>query len=215
MAQFTTTIRSMCEYYARQNNISYNYSAGAYNLCFNVGQYIFPNPMPFYTDNEEVRKNFMAKFLLTYFNEEIGQETVALFRISLESDLNRIMPYYTELFKTMLTNPNENMTDYSMDETSSSNSSSTGNTENKNYVSDYPINTVDDIGSNNYLTTGQQNTQSNTSKGTGKSEAHREGRNRSKGMLLAEYRDLIVNIDERIIDELSHLFMSTWITPWN
>lgn len=53
--------------------------------------------------NEAYRATLNQKILDHYWNEEIGFETTSLFKQSMKSRMNIIMPYYNELYKTLLT----------------------------------------------------------------------------------------------------------------
>ena len=64
--------------------------------------YLFPKGFPFYTDSEELRKNFIQKFYDEYMFREIGFETTERFKRCLLGKLNLIMPYYEQLYKTEL-----------------------------------------------------------------------------------------------------------------
>lgn len=70
--------------------------------------YLFPKNFPFYTDSEEMRKNFIQKFYDEYMFREIGFETTERFKRSLLGKLNLIMPYYEQLYKTELESKNIN-----------------------------------------------------------------------------------------------------------
>lgn len=49
---------------------------------------------------EEYRKTFEQHFIDNFFNDEIGVETVSLFKHRLKVKLNLIMPYYNKIFMT-------------------------------------------------------------------------------------------------------------------
>ena len=57
---------------------------------------------PFYTDDEEAKAKFEEKFILYYWNCEIGFETFARFQKALQSRLTIKMPYYQQLYETEL-----------------------------------------------------------------------------------------------------------------
>lgn len=61
---------------------------------------IFPENYPFYTTNENERKEFEETFLLTYLTNEIGFESPYLFQQKLLGRLKLIMPYYEQLYQT-------------------------------------------------------------------------------------------------------------------
>ena len=57
---------------------------------------------PFYTDDEDVKAKFEEKFILYYWNCEIGFETFARFQKALQARLSIKMPYYRQLYETEL-----------------------------------------------------------------------------------------------------------------
>lgn len=52
--------------------------------------------------SEEARKNFEKKFIDHYYFNEIGFETVQRFKHNLKEYLNRVMPYYDQLYQIEL-----------------------------------------------------------------------------------------------------------------
>ena len=131
--------------------------------------YLFPKGFPFYTDNEELRLNFIQKFYDEYMFREIGFETAERFKRSLLGKLNKIMPYYTQLYHTELESKSINfMLNKDLIETferevsgsSEVNSNSTTNTTGTSEVNsndmmyDTPNSRIDDI--TKYPTQGSQ-----------------------------------------------------------
>ena len=57
---------------------------------------------PFYIDDEEAKTKFEEKFMLYYWNCEIGFETFARFQKALQARLTIKMPYYKQLYETEL-----------------------------------------------------------------------------------------------------------------
>ena len=57
---------------------------------------------PFYIDDEEAKAKFEEKFILYYWNCEIGFETFARFQKALQARLTIKMPYYQQLYMTEL-----------------------------------------------------------------------------------------------------------------
>lgn len=62
----------------------------------------------FYTDDENLKKAFETKFIDRYLFHEIGFETVARFKHYLKERLNSIAPYYKQLYETELKSKNIN-----------------------------------------------------------------------------------------------------------
>ena len=198
--------------------------------------YLFPKGFPFYTDSEEMRLNFIQKFYDEYMFREIGFETVERFKRSLLGKLNKIMPYYTQLYHTELESKNINfllnkdlVETFEREASGSSevNSNSTNNTtgtseaNSNDMMYDTPNSRIDDI--TKYPTQGSQGENNVTSSSNGNSTTNQTGENTqtektsliSKGnigitssaQLLKEWREVIINIDEMILNELEDLFM--------
>lgn len=66
--------------------------------------------------SEDYKPILEKKILMRYFNREIGLETVGLWKLYLEERMNAILPYYNELYKSILT-------DYDITESTSMNES--------------------------------------------------------------------------------------------
>ena len=198
--------------------------------------YLFPKGFPFYTDSEELRQNFIQKFYDEYMFREIGFETVERFKISLLGKLNKIMPYYTQLYHTELESKNINFllnkdlietferevsgsSEVNSNSTTNANGTSTSNSNDIMY--DTPNSRIDDI--TKYPTQGNQGENNVTSSSNGTSTTNQTGENTqtertsliSKGnigitssaQLLKEWREVIINIDEMILNDLEDLFM--------
>ena len=61
---------------------------------------IFPEQYPFYTDDEQVKKEFEELFILHFLTRQIEFETPYLFQMKLKGRLMEIMPYYRQLAMT-------------------------------------------------------------------------------------------------------------------
>lgn len=167
-----------------------------------------------------------TKIIKAYYMREIGFETVERFKLALNETLNRIMPYYIELYKSIALqgdNPLENVDLIDHSERDTNNTSTNNITSNmessgqsKQVFEDTPSN---ELGPDtNYATNITTNTAENTDKGTSDSEGtsntddiydrHVHGiQGYSKQDLIARYRENIINVDELIILELRDLFM--------
>ena len=198
--------------------------------------YLFPKGFPFYTDSEELRKNFIQKFYDEYMFREIGFETTERFKRCLLGKLNLIMPYYEQIYQTELESKKINFMlnkdlvetfEREITGTSEVNSNATTNATgtsaaNSNVMMyDTPNTRIDDI--TKYPTQGSQgeNTASTSSNAT--STNNQTGENSqtertslisqgnigitSSAQLLKEWRDVIINIDRMILDDLEDLFL--------
>ena len=198
--------------------------------------YLFPKGFPFYTDSEELRQNFIQKFYDDYMFREIGFDTVERFKISLLGKLNKIMPYYTQLYHTELESKNINFllnkdlietferevngcSEVNSNSTTNANGTTTANSNDMMY--DTPNSRIEDL--TKYPTQGSQGENTATSSSNATSTNNQTGENTqtektsliSKGnigvvssaQLLREWRKVIINIDEMILNDLEDLFM--------
>lgn len=183
----------------------------------------------FYTDNVEIKKKFEQKFIDRYRFNEIGFETVARFKHYLKTSLNEIAPYYKQLYESELRcNDIDFMLNKDYTETFIKNIDSLSkSTESQNSIyndltNESNINDgVSDVSlSKGNLTsvTGNENT-SNVN-GSGSSENKQSesytltGQGNigvtSSAELLSKWRDVMINIDLLILDDLRDLFMSIY-----
>lgn len=88
MANFTTTIRTICETLTGKATPISEVITEAAPLFFNFN-------FPFY--DETKRAEFETNFIRHFYMREIGLETQAYFFLRLEDKLNLIMPYYNKL----------------------------------------------------------------------------------------------------------------------
>lgn len=94
MAKYTTQIRSICENYASTDpgvDLS-SYSQVIQAAIPKVFDFSFP------IFNEQYRHVLQTKILKHFYTWEIGEETVGLWKLRLDTKLNEIMPYYNKLY---------------------------------------------------------------------------------------------------------------------
>lgn len=86
-------------------NITYTYKIAEErtpnNIVKEVHNRIFNFPYDFYSNVTEDIEKFEKQFLLYYYTREICEETVGLWKLRLQNELNLIMPKYKELYKTL------------------------------------------------------------------------------------------------------------------
>ena len=190
---------------------------------------LFSFEYDFYTDNIIIKKKFEQKFIDRYRFNEIGFETVARFKHYLKTSLNEIAPYYKQLYESELRcNDIDFMLNKDYTETFIKNIDSLSKsteTQNSNYNDLTNESNINDGVSDVELTkgnltsvTGNENT--STSNGTGTSENTQNenytltGKGNigitSSAELLQKWREVMINIDQLIQDDLSDLFMSIY-----
>ena len=201
------------------------YTIDIYTLLKNPNFKLFDFNYSFY--DEQHKEEFEEKFINYYMFNEIGFETVKRFKHYLKEKLNRIAPYYEQLYKTelrCLEGDIDFMLNKDLHETinvkdknkSKSKTNATSNTLNKESYLDNGNASLD-------LTEGNL-TGVNSSDGNGTTESDMTGENEqlteliSKGNigvtssaeLLKQWRQVLINIDEMIIEECRDLFMMVY-----
>lgn len=197
-----------------------------------VEQYfkVFNFEYDFYIDNENIKRKFEEKFIDEYFFHEIGTETVFRFQHRLKTRLNKIMPYFKQLYQTELkANDIDFMLNKDLIETFERTIEGDTNSVNDILVNDESINSnlesniengnasLDlDSGSLTNVSKSTLSNENNTSSTMDTSSNMKETTNliskgnigiTSSAELLEKWRKVLINIDELIINECSDLFM--------
>lgn len=167
MSKYTTEVRFICET-ASGLDESKGYNdieeiiSGAIPSIFNFDFPIF---------DEAYRTVLETKILKRFYTREIGEETVGLWKLRLNTRLNEIMPYYNKLYESELLefNPlyttkmqrsrngtvgNENSGSVSSENQSQSSGSGSGSNSNTttDKYSDTPQGTISNVEDGTYLT---------------------------------------------------------------
>lgn len=158
-----------------------------------------------------------------YYTREICAETVGRWKLFLKAHLNKVMPYFVQLYKSMAKeyDPVNNVSIMKSGESDTNNTKHSEDkvtTKNTNKYLDTPENSLEGIENNTYLTNVSLDENNNTSIVDGKSDSKivykdkEEGYNgmKSIGERLKEYREAIINIDQQVIDSCDSLFMCIW-----
>lgn len=173
--------------------------------------------------NETYRDILNQKILNHYYEDEIGFETVGLFKFYLNNKLNEIMPYYNDLYRAQeiaLTNILGNVDMYEESDRLNNNlvnTSSNSNSNSKNLFQDTPQGKInfakleEQQWATNYTNNVNDINDSSNSTGENKEnyKRHVYGNDGKKYNidLLKEVKDNIFNIDLMIINDLQELFM--------
>lgn len=72
------------------------------NELINQDIVIFNENFPFYTDDVQMREDFIEKFNSYYYFNEIGFEEIDRFVLSLNNKMKVIIPYYKKIYETEL-----------------------------------------------------------------------------------------------------------------
>lgn len=155
------------------------------------------------------KEDFECQILNHFIMRRIGQETFTAFQIFLENKLNEILPYYNILFDSLadynLFNDGEVIT---RNRTDNGTSSLNSTNEIKTKFAEYPMNQLNDIDNNKYVTNQTTNNGVNESNGTS-SNISRETETRSgidKMDLYQKYLETRNSIMTMIYKDLDILF---------
>ena len=180
---------------------------------------------------EENKKNFEKKFFDKYFDREIYCKNPFVFRRALLGKLNLIMPYYKQLYQTELESKNINfllnkdlkeefIRDIENSAEGSATSTGTTTGESTNIFSDTPegqISNIEKFMSNGTINKANDSTETNNvSNSTGKTKEKTSFLSQgnigvtSSAELLEKWRNVIINIDELILNELENLFLDIY-----
>lgn len=194
---------------------------------------LFDFDYEFYDDS--LKPIFERKFFEHYYFDEIGFPTIQKFKHMLKAKLHLIMPYYKQLYNIELQSINVDfLLQKDLKETfireieNSSNmngnisSNGNNNSENININSDTPQSKIDDI--EKYMSNASKDkainsyNDSNTSSTDTSSNGYEKTEFSSKGnigvtsmaTLVEKWREILINIDEMILNDLQDLFMQVY-----
>ena len=194
---------------------------------------IFDFDYDFYTNDETIKYNFEDKFINEYYFNEIGFETVGRFKQRLRTKLNKIMPYYSQLYQTelrskdidfmlnkdleevyerVLEGSNTSMNDVTVDNSSTSNVLES-NIDNGNASLELEKGSLTNVGKSTLNdNTKSSNSVNDTTNQTERTKLSSKGNIgiTSSAELLEKWRKVIINIDDLIINECSDLFMQVY-----
>ena len=173
--------------------------------------------------DEQYRETLNNNILYYYYEDEIGFETPELFKIYLNRTMNRIMPYYNNLYiaqKEILNKGlfnNINFTETSERKTDTESNSLT-NSKGKGLYQDTPQGQISmtEFEDQHYATNltlnnneSNDNTNANSNENYVRTIIGNNG-NRYPIELLKEVENNLKNIDDLIINELNDLFMGIY-----
>lgn len=175
------------------------------------------NDYPIFDEN--YRETLNNNILYYYFEDEIGLETPELFKIYLNRTMNRIMPYYNNLYqaqKNLLEKGLFNNINFTETSNRKVNTNSDSTTKGKGLYQDTPQGRISmtEFEDQNYATNLTLSNNTDSTSGKSNDDYVRtiigNNGNRYPVELLAEVRKNLKNIDDEIISELSDLFMSIY-----
>ena len=183
-----------------------------------------------YPISNEHKKRIEIAILKHYYMNEIGMETIGLFKIYLNDRLNLIMPRYNKLYEhnddeinpfinSSIEETGTNNQSNTSDTTSNDTSTDTRNDSTTN--SDTPQGILEDIKEGryaSYYTYNELKSNSNNTNTTNTNSNNDTNYTRNlkslQGMSQAEafrnYADNLISIDEMLVQEFSDLFLKIW-----
>lgn len=197
---------------------------------------LFPDPEIFYTDDGDVYDNFIATWTDKCYFDEIGQETIGRFKITLRGWLRENMEYFRDLYASKIANLTALASDYqrqthdSLEKLGSEqNQLSHGKTTTYTPTNRGTINKIIPLGGSaevELAQTVESGTDSTADSGTDTDTLSFTNRVDSrwitenitgatamdKAELVKMYRELIVDLDTMIISKMyaDGLFMKVW-----
>ena len=98
MSKYTTELRYPLEQRFKERYPDYEGNPDPYTVCQGARDWMFDFYYPINADDQE---RFEINFLLHYYTREIGSETLALFKLRLQSRLNELIPKYNMLWNQL------------------------------------------------------------------------------------------------------------------
>lgn len=168
---------------------------------------IFDRCDPFPIWSEDHRGELEKKIIEHYYFRQIGFETVGRFKFKLNTRLREIMPRMNQLYKTTLFNYNP-IENYNMEEQGNDKRSASSDSLGK--YAETPGSELTGLLEGNYLT----NATHGTDKSSGE-EDHYFTRHGNIGVtttqqMIEQERNIIIDLDLMIIDELKDLFIGVF-----
>lgn len=219
MSKYTTQVRFICETAAGlSKSVGFNDVNSVLDECWsNVFNFDFP------IFDEKYRSVICKKILKHYYTWEIGEETVGLWKLRLDTRLNEIMPYYNQLYKSELLDfdpflDTDITTMHTLDSTGNTESSATDSQNSKEKFSDTPQGSLSRVEDDSYLSSAtitDNNRASETNATIRSTDEYIETIKGKRGStlyteMLTKLRETFLNIDMMIINDLDDLFFGLW-----
>ena len=178
---------------------------------------VFNFNYPFYSESKAEKEVFEKLFIKHFYFREIGFETPERFKHKLEAKLNLIMPYYSQLYQTEWHRVDKDMmnskdlTETTVHELTSEGSSQASSDSKMSNLTD---GVSQALLQDDYLTGVNQG----ESNGTSSSTMSETTTFTSKGDIgiqtpayaITEWRKVIINLNEKILNECEDLFMKIY-----
>lgn len=233
MSKYTTTVKEICESFIPSQEL-WSMDLSVQRIIDKTQGNFFDFDFPFYSEDKKDLYTFKTYFLLRYWNNYIGFETLGMWKTAFISKMYELTPYYKKLYNAIqndnpFTNVNITITEEEKgNEKTTTDSTDTGQSEvknNQNYQnidSDNPQVTVatEDYAStmsrgetvNNTTTTANNSHEVNDNKDSKRDRDTKEIglRGKSTSEAIAEYREQIQNINRELVEACRDLFLKVW-----
>jgi hypothetical protein len=179
--------------------------------------------------DEGHRSVLNQKIIDHYYNQEIGQETISMFRLAMKRKMNEIMPAFNQQYAlsqikidalSTVNMESSNTNSGNTTSTTEGDTTSTSDAKSRAVASQFPQNSLQ--ADSEYATSAQDNISNSTASGesketqavdqTGTAVSTAKGYSGHQPELIFAARQTIVNIDLEIIYALETLFMGVWFT---
>lgn len=233
LSKYTTTIKDICESFIPTQEL-WSMDLSVQRIIDKTQGKFFDFDFPFYSEDRKDLYTFKTYFLLRYWNNYIGFETLGMWKTAFMSKMHELTPYYTKLYKAIqndnpFTNINVTFTETEKgNEKTTTNATDAGESKVKNSLnyqnidSDNPQVTVatQDYASsmsrgetvNDTTTSAKNNHAENDNKDSKRDRETKEIglRGKSTSEAIEEYREQIQNINRELVDACRDLFLKVW-----
>lgn len=228
MSKYTTEVRFICEKAAGlTESVGYN---DINKIITDAIPSVFNFDFPIF--DEAYRAILERKILKHFYTREIGEETVGLWKLRLDTKMNEIMPYYNKLYTsellefnplytTDLTRKKDNeitgQNEGTVDSTNSSTSNGTGTGTNsgtsKDKYSDTPQGALTNVENGTYLTNARITEDSATNSSTSSNSSSGSGNVTSEASSLTteDYLEHVVGYESRSASKLLKEYRETFL----
>lgn len=233
LSKYTTTIKDICESFIPPNEL-WSMDLSVQRTIDKTQDKFFDFDFPFYSEDIKELYTFKTYFLLRYWNNYIGFETLGMWKTSFLAKMHELIPYYTKLYDAIqhdnpFTNTNITITEAEKgNEKTTTNStdaveSEVKNSQNyQNIDSDNPQVTVATEDYASTMSRGEtinntKTTANNIHAGNDNKDSKRDRETKETGLsgkstseAIAEYREQIQNINREIVEACRDLFLKVW-----
>lgn len=222
MAKYTTTLKTYMTSRLMIDNPNEDIDSWGYAKIIEQGmKYVFDFDYPIF--DESYRNVLQTKILKNYYMREIAHETIGLFKMRLDNQMNISMPYFNQLYESAKIQINP-LSDYDITENLNRNGTQTGTVQDngssssngKEIFYQYPQTQLS--GNKDYATTMTKNEDSIQTDNTNTKDLKTtdnyiksiSGNKLPQSDLLQKYRETFLNIDEQVVNSLDNLFFMLW-----